>query len=115
MFFEVCLLSFGLFAGSELCKKIKQTARKEPYPPIRLKKRHNKKFEKRPSDKISIRRSAETAEIKKISAIDGDYAEFRAALETLTKEVSLLRKEIAKLQKTETEITAKMIQPVTNY
>ncbi len=114
MFFEVCLLSFGLFAGSELFKKIKPTAKKEPYPPGRLKKRHNKKFENRPSDKISIRRPKETGENKNRSDIDRDYVAFRTALETLTEEVSLLREEIVNLQKTETEIPAKMIPPVIN-
>ena len=114
MFFEVCFLSFGLFAGSELFKKIKPTARKEPYQSGRLKKRHNKKFQNRPSDKISIRRPAKTGEIKNLSDIDEDYTAFRTALETLTEEVSLLREEIANLQKTKSEIPAKMIQPVIN-
>ena len=76
MFFEVCLLSFGLFAGSELFKKIKPEAKKEPYLPGRLKKRHNKKFENRPSDKISIRNPAKTDEIKNRSDIDSRSKSF---------------------------------------
>ena len=114
MFFEVCLLSFGLFAGSELFKKVKPTAKKKLYPPGRLKKRHNKKPGNQPLYKISIRKPQETGEIKNCSDIYEDYVAFRTALEALTEEISLLREEIIKLQKAKPEIPVKMIQPALN-
>ncbi len=114
MFFEVCLVSFGLFAGSELVKKIRCIVRNEPYRPSRLKIHHNKEFQNQPSDKTSIRWQEKTAEIKNISDIDGKYTDIRTALDTLTAEVSQMREELAKLQKTKTEIPVKMIQAVIN-
>ncbi len=110
MFFFFFLISFGLFAGSELCKKIKLIFKDEVYQSNQLKLHHNKEFQNQPSYKISIRGHEKTAEIN----INGDCTDIITVLEALTTEVSMLREELAKLQKTKTEIPAKMIQPVIN-
>ena len=73
MFFEVCLLSFGLFAGSELYKKIESSFEGKP---------HNCGLRKKQEQPVS------SAEIR-------EQAEVSAALESLTQEVAELRKDFA--------------------
>ena len=73
MFFEVCLLSLGLFAGSELYKKIESSFEGKP---------HNCGLRKKQEQPVP---SADTRE----------QTEVNAALEALTQEVSKLRKDFA--------------------
>ena len=110
MFFEVCIISFGLFSCSELYKKIKLKFQNEPRQPSSKKKYDDKKVQNEPLDRISIRVQEKVGEITNVSCVNENHTDIRTALGNLTTEVHLLRKEIVKFQKANTKITAKVIE-----
>ena len=84
MFLEVCLLSLGLFTGSELYKKIEASFGGKPHN-CGLRKKHEQPV-----------RSAEAQENGKIKrSFTPEQAEVSSALEALTQEVSGLRDDFA--------------------
>ncbi len=84
MFFEVCLLSLGLFTGSELYKKIEASFGGKP---------QNCGLRKKNEQPV---RSAETQGSGKAeSSFTPEQAEVSSALEALTQEVSGLRDDFA--------------------
>ncbi|MCI5150068.1 MAG: hypothetical protein D3916_11885 [Candidatus Electrothrix sp. MAN1_4] len=76
MFIEVCLISFGLFGGSELYKKIKQSSGE---------KRHTCGLRRKQEEPVGPATSNSTQE----------PTEFSSALESLTLEVSRLRQDFS--------------------
>lgn len=82
MFFEVCLLSLGLFAGSELYKKFEPSAGEKLHNCGLRKKQEQPVFSPASRDKENVERGAVR-----------NHTEFSAALEALTQEVAGLRKD----------------------
>ena len=84
MFIEVCLISFGLFGGSELYKKITQSSGNKQHI-------------------CGLRRNQqEPAPPAENSSAQG-YTEFSSALESLTQEVSRLREDFSEYLSTSKE------------
>jgi hypothetical protein len=84
MFLEVCLLSLGLFTGSELYKKIESSFGGES---------HNCGLRKKQEQPVPCAETQERGKTENSSA--QEHAEFSSALESLTEEVSRLREDFS--------------------
>ncbi len=95
MFIEVCLISLGLFTGSELYKKVTSPYGGKP---------HN----------CGLRRKQEEAVRPAESSSAQEYTEFSSALESLTQEVSKLREDFSEYMSASKESpgkAAEVLQP----
>jgi len=84
MFLEVCLLSLGVFTGSELYKKIEASFGGKP---------HNCGLQKKQEQSVRSAEAQENGKIKR--SFTPEQAEVSSALEALTQEVSGLRDDFA--------------------